>query len=572
MTAQLVSIEVGPDLDVDLDLDCWAAEDLVALARRASAVLLERFTQGVGLQELARFEREPTAGDWGANVPASVGGAEECPPGAVPVGTQDPGPGSLPALQRSSEELSRAVGMLLTALAGHTEDAFDQPALRRELLGLPEGRTAYRDAPDYLRDLLKVGRHEARQRVRRAAQLMPRSAPTTGEVLAPPLPVLSEASCAGSIGMPSVDLVTKALTEARQEARLARVDAAVAEELVLDGERTLTEQAAVLDADSLRSLIARWTQWVEAVVNPDGTEPTDAQKQHHQGMFYVGPRHGLHQWLINADELQHEVLSTVAHAANNPRSPQNRQDQLPLDQDAGARCPQGDDEPSPGPEPRSARQRHLDGIVSALSAALAMDRTNGLPDSGGVRPQVLVTVDHLQLWPHLKELFGAHAPGSPYSSPPGSFPGAPPGQVLARPLCEAAFSGPISATTARTLACDAEIVPVVLGGDGEILDVGAGRRLFPPELRRAVIARDGGCTAPGCSMPVSWCDVHHVQHWEHGGPTSVENGALLCSHHHHAVHAGAWEIQMDTGRPWFIPAAYLDPERRPVRNRHWRSW
>lgn len=91
MTAQLVSIEVGPDLDVDLDLDCWAAEDLVALARRASAVLLERFTQGVGLQELARFEREPTAGDWSER--ASFGGRRRGMPTRGGAGG-DPGSGT----------------------------------------------------------------------------------------------------------------------------------------------------------------------------------------------------------------------------------------------------------------------------------------------------------------------------------------------------------------------------------------------------------------------------------------------------------------------------------------------
>ncbi|MCY1158340.1 MAG: endonuclease, partial [Citricoccus sp.] len=76
--------------------------------------------------------------------------------------------------------------------------------------------------------------------------------------------------------------------------------------------------------------------------------------------------------------------------------------------------------------------------------------------------------------------------------------------------------------------------------------------------------------APACSISAPWCEAHHIEHWENGGPTAVDNGVLLCSHHHHAVHAGNWEISVRDGIPWFIPACHHDPERRPRRNRYWR--
>ena len=94
----------------------------------------------------------------------------------------------------------------------------------------------------------------------------------------------------------------------------------------------------------------------------------------------------------------------------------------------------------------------------------------------------------------------------------------------------------LSPGAVRRMACDAQIIPVVLGGDSEPLDVGRSRRLFTRSQRLALIARDKGCSFPGCTVPATWCDAHHVLHWRHGGPTSLSNGALLCQRHHTEVH------------------------------------
>lgn len=88
----------------------------------------------------------------------------------------------------------------------------------------------------------------------------------------------------------------------------------------------------------------------------------------------------------------------------------------------------------------------------------------------------------------------------------------------------------------RRMACDAGIVPVVLGGAGEVLELGRSVRLFTPGQRRAVWLRDGACTFPGCTVPAPWCDAHHVDWWSRGGGTDVANAALLCQRHHTRVH------------------------------------
>jgi hypothetical protein len=86
------------------------------------------------------------------------------------------------------------------------------------------------------------------------------------------------------------------------------------------------------------------------------------------------------------------------------------------------------------------------------------------------------------------------------------------------------------------MACDAGIIPVVLGRDGAPLDVGYRERLFTYSQRLALIARDRGCSFTGCTVPATWCEAHHVVPWHRGGRTDLTNGALLCPHHHTHVH------------------------------------
>lgn len=105
-----------------------------------------------------------------------------------------------------------------------------------------------------------------------------------------------------------------------------------------------------------------------------------------------------------------------------------------------------------------------------------------------------------------------------------------------------ALGGPDTGTllapeTVRRLACNAAIIPVVLGTAGEILDQGRTHRFFTPAQTRRLWLRDGGCTYPGCSMPPHWADGHHLIHWVDHGTTDLDNAALLCERHHTIVHS-----------------------------------
>lgn len=128
------------------------------------------------------------------------------------------------------------------------------------------------------------------------------------------------------------------------------------------------------------------------------------------------------------------------------------------------------------------------------------------------------------------------------------------------------WSGPVSAETARRLACDAQVIPVVLGGTSEPLDVGRASYPVTQAIWRALVARDGGCAFAGCDRPIEWCEAHHRIHWEDGGPTSVENCCLLCDHHHRAVHHHGWALELRDGQIWTIPPPWVDPHQTPRPN------
>lgn len=105
----------------------------------------------------------------------------------------------------------------------------------------------------------------------------------------------------------------------------------------------------------------------------------------------------------------------------------------------------------------------------------------------------------------------------------------------------------------RKLLCDARLLPVVVDSLSVPLDLGRNARLATPGQRRSMTVRDGGCVFPGCGLPASWCDAHHLDPWGHDGHTDVPRMASLCRHHHGVVHRTGWQMHArPDGRFWFV--------------------
>jgi len=198
------------------------------------------------------------------------------------------------------------------------------------------------------------------------------------------------------------------------------------------------------------------------------------------------------------------------------------------------------------PDSRDAESRYADAPVRVLRIA-----SSASPSVRGERPHLMVSIGFDAL---VGALNGRLGPLN--RSAARALPGAAPGALLDT-------GATICAGAARRLACDATIIPVVLGAKSEPLDIGRATRVIPKSLRRALVQRDQGCAMPGCERPPAWCDAHHALAWCLGGQTSLENTCLLCERHHGMVHRQRWRIEMRDARPWFVPPPWIDARQRP---------
>src|SRR5680860_1155433 len=179
-----------------------------------------------------------------------------------------------------------------------------------------------------------------------------------------------------------------------------------------------------------------------------------------------------------------------------------------------------------GRDPRDHGARTWDALVGACQQ---LADAEVLPSSHGMKPRVVVTVD----FESLRDGVGSGTLDT--------------GDTL-------------SAAAIRKLACDADVIPGVLGAHGEVLDVGRAQRLVTTVIWMALVLRDRHCVFPGCRRPPIACDAHHIVHWADGGATCLDNLAMLCRAHHTVIHNSGWQVRLN-------PHDRL-PEFKPPPGRH----
>ncbi|PJJ71285.1 uncharacterized protein DUF222 [Diaminobutyricimonas aerilata] len=346
----------------------------------------------------------------------------------------------------------------------------------------------------------RVSQAEAARRIRLAAALRTRMA-LSGEVLPALRPLVADAVREGRIGVESAGHIVRILDSA---------DTATSAQLE-HAERMLVEAAEVDSADLVKTQALVWREYLD----PDGARPRD-EILRAQRRFSIGREmNGMTPFSGVADPLSAGLLRAAMAEGTAP----DRQPRFLSDEDL--------DPSDPSLDPRTRDQRQFDILIGLLTAGVRAP-------SGSLRAtatvNIVVRADHLDTGR---------------------------GAAWIDDVTE-----PISAFTARTLLCDADISTVVLGDNGEVLHLGRRERLFSPAQRRALAVRDGGCVWPGCTAPPSWCHAHHLLEWEHGGPTDLDNGVLLCAAHHHMLHNSGYRMETIRGKPHLLAPPHIDPHQR----------
>ncbi|HEX4654368.1 MAG TPA: DUF222 domain-containing protein, partial [Mycobacteriales bacterium] len=186
---------------------------------------------------------------------------------------------------------------------------------------------------------------------------------------------------------------------------------------------------------------------------------------------------------------------------------------------------------SAGPEDdRSHAQRRHDAVGELADHYLGHGE---LPAVTGERPRLVITISYEALINDLRDAWGRLPSGAT-----------------------------VSPATARRLACDAELIPAVLGARGDVLDIAIGSRSFSTAVRRAAwLEQHGRCGFPGCRRrPV---DCHHIIWWTHGGPSTLDNAAWLCAFHHWLIHERGWSMRREKDRSF----TFTDPVGLQYRRR-----
>ncbi len=352
---------------------------------------------------------------------------------------------------------------------------------------------------------LLLSRTEAAARVRAAAAVGPRTS-TTGEALEPLLPNLAAAQQAGAVSSEQARIVERAMQ------KLSRPDLNPDE--VAIAEQQLAKHAQELGPKDLQLIASR----IVEAVDPDRPESIDDQLQQDRRHLELRQRRD-GMW-----QLRGKLTNTVGAQLHAVLDPLTRPRPTTVEVDGKT---------TEIPDPRHYGQRMHDGFEDVCGRLLQLaDR----PSTGGTSASVIVTINVDNL-------------------------------LAKAGIAETTDGTQLTSDQLLRIADEAEIWPTITDRHGVPLALGRTRRIASRGQTMALIAREGGCSFPGCDHPPQWCDRHHIIDWIDGGSTDLDNLTLLCRYHHTHFLQKGWTCQMSPdGLPEWIPPRWIDPAQRPQLN------
>jgi Domain of unknown function (DUF222)/HNH endonuclease len=328
-----------------------------------------------------------------------------------------------------------------------------------------------------------------------------------GQPLEPVRPHLAQAQRTGQISTEQVAIIERALAKVdRPGFHPAAVEA---------GEKLLTRFAHQFGPKDLRRL----AEQVIDAIDPDGSLPNEQLNADRRFFHLRQTKDGAYAGEFRLTGDAGIKLQALLGPLAKPRA-------------TTAVGPDG--QPIEMPDPRHHGQRLHDALEDLCDRLLRQD--NPVPDTGGTPATVIITID-------LDDL-------------------------LKRTGYGVASDGTLIRTdTVLGLADQAELYYAILNANGEVLRLGRDRRIATRGQTIALIARDIGCSFPGCDAPAEWCQRHHIISWVDGGTTDLNNLTLLCAYHHHNFLAKGWHCRINPdGLPEWSPPWWIDRTRTPMIN------
>ncbi len=375
-------------------------------------------------------------------------------------------------------------------------------------------RKGAHNAVELVERVTRVSGIAAARRIKLGQQTRTEMASAAGQIPAR-FRVVADALESGLLGVDAASAIITALDPILRHGSFDNLRAAE-EELVSAAIGTSDLVPTACTADEIRQQAMVW----QAYLDPDGLEPVERRAWNGRE-FQLGTLSG---GLVRGRfALMPEIaakLNRLFDAYCSPRvSTEFRTEEELAETERTA-------------DPRSRDQQRHDVMAAMVDH---YSRSDEPPRIGGAAPTVLVTV-------RATDLEGGQGRG----------------------FIDGAQS-PVSMKTIRHLVCGGGYQVMITDADGSIRGLGSPQRCFTAGQRKAIVARDGGCAIPGCNVPASWCEIHHVDPAENGGPTHTDNGVLLCWSHHRTIDTSGWQIRMIRGAPHIKAPPWIDPGAQ------WRS-
>lgn len=341
----------------------------------------------------------------------------------------------------------------------------------------------------------------------------------TGQARPAPLAHVRATLAAGRLSADALTTIVDALRPLQERCSADQLEAAEIELVAAAAGDSDHESCAIHE---LRVMASVWALFLD----PDGSLPDENDERRRGFRISRRSRDGLRRLSAEVTDDVAAQLDRLLDAHLNPRVGGPR-----FNHGFGGADSSSDDDAAHIHDPRTIDQKRHDAFGSILSAAAASAET---PALGGAAPTLVVTVAEADLTAADGVAFVDGADGLV----------------------------PVSASIARHIGCHGAVHRATLDINGSIRGLTVQARVFTHWQRKAIAARDGGCVIPGCTVPASWCEVHHVVEHARGGPTGTDNGVLLCWHHHRGLETSGWQIRMVEGMPRIRPPGWIDPQRR----------